>query len=383
MLVILSIYEDAKAVPLAGLALTALEGAHSVQAPMNRPFLIRSVRETDLEALHHLSTLVYFINLPNDRELLERKIQHSLKSFSGEIEDKFARDYILVLENTETGAIVGSSTLIARHGSPESPHMYFKLSEVHRYSETIHFGLIHNVLKLRFDTDGPTEIGGLVLHPSSRNHPGKLGRQLSFARFLMIKMRRRLFKNYVLSELMPPLGESGGSVLWEALGRKFTNLSYQEADKLSRNNKEFVTSLFPTDDIYTCLLSGTARDAIGKVGRGAEPVKHMLEQIGFRWKQHIDPFDGGPHYWAETDNISVIRATRKVMIAKDPLKKRSKTLGLVGTLQGGDFRAVQVPYEILRGKVQVPRVCCELLQVEAGAQVYLMPIQPTPQIEEA
>ena len=30
----------------------------------------------------------------------------------------------------------------------------------------------------------------------------------------------------------------------------------------------------------------------------------MLERIGFTWKQHIDPFDGGPHYWADTDKIT-------------------------------------------------------------------------------
>jgi arginine N-succinyltransferase len=344
---------------------------------MDTQFLIRSVREDDLEGLYNLSQMVYFINLPSDREVLKEKINLSLQSFSGEIEDKFAREYILVLENTEDHSIIGSSMVIARHGNPITPHMFFELQEVQKYSESIHFGIIHNVLRLRFDIDGPTEIGGLVLNPNYRKHAGKLGRQLSYARFLFIKMKRRQFKNHILSELMPPLTESGESVLWEAVGRKFTNLSYEEADKLSRNNKEFVTNLFPKGDIYTCLLQSEARDAIGKVGPGAIPVKHMLESIGFQWKHHIDPFDGGPHYWAETDKITIIRDTKKFNLHKEPLKKKNKNRALVGIFAQKEFLCLQSCYEIFRSSVQLPKATIETLACEAGSPIYIMPITPS------
>ncbi len=339
---------------------------------MDSDFIIRSAREDDLEGLYQLAQQVYFINLPDNREILKEKIQLSLDSFSGEIEDKFQREYIFVLENVEDQSIVGTSMIIGRHGSPRSPHMYFELREIQKYSESIHSGIIHNVLNLRFDEDGPTEIGGLVLNPQQRNNPSKLGRQLSFARFLYIKMKRRQFKDRVLSELMPPLTENGESVLWEALGRKFTNLSYPEADVLSRNNKEFVTSLFPKGDIYTCLLPGEARDAIGKVGPGTEPVKHMLEKIGFRWKQHIDPFDGGPHYWAETDKITIVRNTKKFRVNREPLKRKTKNLFLCGSLDGSSFKAVQTPVELSRGSLLLPKGVQEALQVSSGDYVYGM-----------
>ncbi|MBY0369677.1 arginine N-succinyltransferase [bacterium] len=341
---------------------------------MDPNFLIRSVREDDLEGLHQLSQQVYFINLPDDREILKEKIRISLDSFNGEIEDKFAREYILVLENLEDHSLVGSSMIIARHGSPGSPHMYLELREVQKYSETIHSGLIHNVLHLRFDEDGPSEIGGLVLDPNYRNRDEKLGRQLSYARFLLMKMRRRVFKDRILSELMPPLTESGESVLWEALGRKFTNLSYQEADLLSRKNKEFVTSLFPRGDIYTCLLPPEARDAIGKVGQATEPVKHMLEKIGFRWKQHIDPFDGGPHYWAETDKISIVRDTKKCRVSREPLRRKGKDLALVGVFAKNEYLCCQTSIEVTRGSAQLPKATLEALQVESGDTVYVMPL---------
>jgi arginine N-succinyltransferase len=342
---------------------------------MDGEFLIRSVREADLEELYRLSNMVFFINLPADREILKEKIRLSLDSFSGAIEDKFAREYILVMEDLSDGSLLGTSMIVARHGGPTSPHMYFELKEIHKYSETIHSGFIHKVLRLRFEDDGPTEIGGLLVNPNYRKHKAKLGRQLSYARFLFIKMKRRWFKNNVLSELMPPLTENDESILWEAVGRRFTNLSYQEADILSRKNKEFVTSLFPKGDIYTCLLPGEVRDAIGKVGPGAEPVKHMLERIGFQWKEHIDPFDGGPHYWAETDKITIVHETRKYTVSREPLKKKVKEIGLCGIVTGSEFACVQTPYELNRHSVQLPKTTWEALKLEPRQPVFLMPVE--------
>lgn len=340
-------------------------------------FLIRSVRESDLDDLLRLSRLVYFINLPDDRDILKRKIENSINSFNGNIEDKFRREYIFVIEDTKEQKVIGTSMIIARHGSPEEPHMYLELNEVQKYSETIHTGFIHKVLRLKFDSDGPTEIGGLVMDPSYRGHAGKLGRQLSFARFLFIKMRRRWFKDRILSELMPPLTENGESILWENLGRKFTNLSYQDADLLSRKNKEFITSLFPKGDIYTVLLPGEARDAIGRVGKATEPVKHMLEKIGFRWKGHIDPFDGGPHYWADTDKLSIIQQSKKVSLNKDHLKGRSKSKALIGCFSNNEFICVQSPYEFFRGTVLLPKSTLEALELKVPAQVFAMPLDAT------
>ena len=59
-------------------------------------FLIRSVRESDLDELLRLSRLVYFINLPDDREILKDKILNSVNSFNGNIEDKFKREILTI-----------------------------------------------------------------------------------------------------------------------------------------------------------------------------------------------------------------------------------------------------------------------------------------------
>jgi arginine N-succinyltransferase len=128
------------------------------------------------------------------------------------------------------------------------------------------------------------------------------------------------FKETVLSELMPPLDKLGNSPLWEAIGRRFMNMNYLEADRLSRSNKEFILSLFPSENIYQTLLPIEARNAIGKVGDETKPVKKMLESIGFHYSNEVDPFDGGPHYKSKLKDISVIKSflsLKKSKIAKE------------------------------------------------------------------
>ena len=54
---------------------------------------------------------------------------------------------------------------------------------------------------------------------------------------------------------MPPLEQDGTSHLWEALGRRFTGMSYSESDLYSSENKSFVRDLCPSGMIYASLLS--------------------------------------------------------------------------------------------------------------------------------
>ena len=41
----------------------------------------------------------------------------------------------------------------------------------------------------------------------------------------------------------------------------------------------------------------------------------MLREIGFTYAHRIDPFDGGPHFQARTDDITLVRATRAARVA--------------------------------------------------------------------
>lgn len=270
-------------------------------------FILRNAKLSDLDDLYELSGKVLFINLPHDKEIIESKIKASLQSFHSPSKDFAQNYYIFVLEDTDVNRVIGVSMIHAQHGTEEEPHFYLKVSHENKYSSTINTGFVHGTLKLGLETDGPTEIGGLVVDPEYRGHSEKLGKQISFIRFLYMGLYPERFKSEIHSELMPPFDAFGKSPLWEAIGRRFMNMDYNEADLLSRSNKEFILSLFPADNIYMTLLPLEARNAIGKVGKDTEPVKKMLESIGFDYINEVDPFDGGPHYRCKLKDIKPIK----------------------------------------------------------------------------
>ena len=271
-------------------------------------FRLRSAQISDIHDLFELSQMLSFINLPADKELLKKKITISINSFADLNRRQEDNSYIFVLEDIKNKKVIGTSIIHGKHGTEKSPHFFFKVSRERKYSTTIHTGFTHGTLKFGFETDGYSEIGGLVLHPDYRNNEHKLGKQLSFVRFLYIALNRAKFTDYIHTELMPPLDSEGHSPLWEAIGRRFLNMEYQDADKLSRNNKEFILSLFPRESIYITLLPPNARNTIGDVGEETKPVVRMLESVGFQYSEEVDPFDGGPHYKAKTSEIKPIRA---------------------------------------------------------------------------
>jgi arginine N-succinyltransferase len=270
-------------------------------------YILRSVRTEDLKDLYKLSKMMVFINLPADEEIIGSKIKSSMKSFHNPSPELFKNYYIFVLEDKTTNEILGVSMIHAQHGTEDEPHFYLSVGQESKFSNTINTGFVHGTLKLGLDYNGPTEIGGLILNPDFRGHKEKLGKQLSFVRFLYMAKNVERFKPMVHSELMPPFDKNGNSPLWEAIGRKFLNMNYVEADILSRSNKEFILSLFPSENIYQTLLPMEAREAIGKVGKETEPVKRMLESIGFKYTFEVDPFDGGPHYRCPLKDIKPIK----------------------------------------------------------------------------
>ena len=211
------------------------------------------------------------------------------------------------------------------------------VSNENKYSKTINTGFVHGTLKLGLDTNGPTEIGGLVLHPDYRGNGQKLGKQISFVRFLYMAIHPERFKEEIHSELMPPLDKDGRSALWEAIGRRFMNMDYQEADVLSRSNKEFILSLFPSDNIYMTLLPVEARNAIGKVGDDTKPVKKMLESIGFHYTHEVDPFDGGPHYRCRLQEIEPIKKSITGILDTSAKFDEKNSQNVLVTIQNSDY----------------------------------------------
>jgi arginine N-succinyltransferase len=318
------------------------------------------------------------VNLPNEEETLERLIDVSGRSFARKIKDSFEREYLFVLEEPSTGAVIGTSLVIAQHGTYEAPHIYYEVSEREHYSASLDRHFRHKVLSIAYNYDGPTEIGGLVVDPLHRSGPDKPGKQLSYVRFLYIAMHRNGFRDRVLAELMPPLMPDGRSVLWESVGKKFTGLTYSEADKLSRQNKEFIKELFPSSDIFVTLFPERAQKVLGEVGSQTRGVQRMLERIGFRYVERVDPFDGGPHFEAKTSEVTLVRKFRTAKVAPEALELEvaEDMLVVVERETGRNrFRAARSQVRIDDQVVFLPAATRELLGVGSGAKVALIPFE--------
>ncbi|HSN99526.1 MAG TPA: arginine N-succinyltransferase [Candidatus Nanopelagicales bacterium] len=343
---------------------------------------IRAAVPGDEDQLLYVARHLNSVNLPNDREAINEIVDMSFRSFNGSITNPRLRQYVFVLvdhgEGTpKGGTIIGTSMIIAQLGRREAPYIYFDVLDEERYSATIDKHFHHTVLRIGYSYNGPTEIGGLVLMPTYRQRTEKLGTMISYVRFLYLAAHHDLFQEEILAELLPPLEPDGTSYLWEALGRKFTDMDYLDADKLSKKNKEFIRGLFPEGTIYATLLREDAQRVIGKTGAQTRGVEKLLRRIGFRYAHRVDPFDGGPHYTARMDEITLVQETRRTRADRPftPGAHERRALLAVERPDAPFFRAVLAPFRDEGGRgIAVAEDAWEHLQLRHTSPVLVLPI---------
>lgn len=339
-------------------------------------FFIRDAKIDDLDDIFALSSLLNTINLPANIDELSEVIKASENSFSLKEKDATKKAFLFVL--TDGQKVIGTSQIFAKHGTLASPHYYFAVELNERYSETLKKYFRHKTLRLCQSFDGPTELGSLVLGKDFRSSKEKLGRLLSYVRFLFMAIKPGFFASHVLAELLPPLGARFESALWDAVGRHFTGLPYYEADMLSRKNKEFIKTLFPSNPIYVSLLPTAAQDVIGQVGKNSKGAAHLLSRIGFRYSHRVDPFDGGPHFEAEQKDISLIKNALEVGIKSGPVGHEKVLCGHFDPNRpsGSRFRALVANASIDRPEklLTLPEEELQMLQVEKGQKIFMTPL---------
>jgi arginine N-succinyltransferase len=336
-------------------------------------FVFRSIRPDDLDKTVDLARQFSLLNLPSNRRFIEEKIDVSIRSFQGELDKKEAQ-YLFVLEDIHSKFIAGSSQILAKHGTPEHPAYSFKVIKKERFSKDLGVGFIHQILRLRINEDGPSEIGGLVVDRAYRSRPEKVGRVCSLGRFVYMGLRPQNFEDYVYAQMAPPLTDEGRSEFWEALGRRFTGMPYQEADVLSQQNQEFIRSLFPEEDIYLCLLDSKARLVLGRVGQETQPALHMLEKVGFTMMQEVDPFDGGPHVHCRTKDVTLIRKGQTLPLGGGAEKNEFSNQALIGVVRENEFMGGVSAYKLGSDHIFLPDKTKQALDLSVGESVYFTPL---------
>ena len=174
---------------------------------------MRPAQLDDLDIILKLARTVHFINLPADKDIIAEKITRSRESFRvaasntvksiGGSEDKSATAgspiFMFVIADPVTNACIGTCMVIAKMGTPGHPNVSYTLDRREFFSEDLQTGATHTVAKLFLDTSGKSEIGGLIIGPSMRRHPERLGKQLSLVRFHYMGLHREQFSDEILA----------------------------------------------------------------------------------------------------------------------------------------------------------------------------------------
>jgi arginine N-succinyltransferase len=332
-------------------------------------FVIRQALPDDLSTLLKLAKMVHFLNLPADRDLIAAKIARSRRSFAGQEPSEREREYMFVLEDHDTGSVVGTSCAIGRVGWPGWPHVFLQVRRREHWSRDLQQGASHVTLEFGTDESGFSEVGGLILAPGYRGHKERLGSLLSLVRFHFMGMHRRKFLPRVLAELMGPVTPDSRTLLWEYLGRRFINLSYQEADLFCQHSKEFMTSLWPRGEIHASILPPDARALIGKVGEETVGAKVLLERQGFLPTDHVDPFDGGPYLAANLSEIPLVKGTRSMRLAGFASSGLRQTAFVSASSREHGFRAVRCACTVKAGVIRLPKAVAQVIGADVGDRI--------------
>jgi arginine N-succinyltransferase len=342
-------------------------------------FLLRPARLDDLDALMELARHLDSPNLPYDESFLRARLERSQTSFAELGPPSAEREYQLALED-ETGAVVGTSAIIAKHGTPDMPHTYLRVSIEERQAQSVDVSVAHCRLQLGALTDGPTEIGALVLLPQIRGRTGWPGKLLSWGRFAFIARHPSAFEPQLLAEMRAALDPQGRNEFWDAFGKRFTGMSYADADRRSADDKTFILDLFPDTPFYAALLPERVASQLGQVHREAQPAMRLLEAAGLHWIGEIDPFDAGPFVGAAVSEVIPIRDTKMGRLADEADgEPADDDLVYIASSEenGPGFRAVACRAALDDGSVRLPKEAIRRLGLGPGDEVTLTPLPPS------
>ncbi|MCG8442123.1 MAG: arginine N-succinyltransferase [Caulobacterales bacterium] len=327
--------------------------------------IVRLARRDDRDAFVELARLSGpgFTSLPDDPARLEARLETSLASVAEAPPTSDKAEYLLMLEETDTGAVLGCAAVKATVGV-SSPFFNFKIFTLAQASASASRRFDMDVMMLVNEFPGCTEVGSLFLRAEARG--GGAGRLLAQARYLLMAAAPDRFASRVISELRGVVDETGRAPFWDHLGERFFRMSFQDADRLSAlTDKQFILDLMPRYPIYVDLLPPEARAALGRTHPDGGGARKLLEWEGFRYDRVIDIFDGGPLMSAPRSDIRTLRESRRAEVEAADAAGEPDDL-LVSTDRVEDFRVARARGSLYGAAARVDRAALAALGLSAG-----------------
>ncbi len=332
--------------------------------------VIRPIQRDDLdqildllkEAGHGLTSL------PKDPELLGRKINLSVNSFNDQYKwGPNGELYLFVMEDIFLGQVVGVSGLISKIGGFQ-PFYFYQLKQEYFHSDSLNKDNELMSLHIHKIHSGPAEICSLYLAPQFRN--AQNGRLLSLSRFLYIAEHRQHFEDEIIAEMRGQVDDTGHSPFWEAVGKKFFQIPFPEADYMMEKCKKFIEELLPDYPILIPLLPVEAQQVVAQVHPQTEPAKHILQHEGFEQSDLVGIFEPGPVLKAQVDQIRSLQKSKRAKIEFiSEEKEDQEKIHIISTVCGKDFRACIGAIWEKENQIGVSAVIASALKLKIGDQI--------------
>lgn len=335
--------------------------------------IVRPVRLTDLDAVVELTRRggTGLTNLPPDRATIERRIASAVLA----LEDETARfDGAAIVLVTELEAqIVAIGMIFARVGA-EWPFYSYRITRQVALSRSLARSKAQHLLNLVNDFDGETEVGGLFVDPQKRGLA--LGQLMARSRYMFMAAHRDWFGKRVIAELRGYQDADGRSPVWNAIGRHFYDMEFEEADRIGAiHGNQFIADLGARYPIYISMLPPAAQAALGQPHDDGRRALAMLLAEGFREEGYVDIFDGGPTLVASIDDVATIATSRKATYLGN---EAGGAPALVATGQASDFRLVRGYVSPAQDGVRLDPGCASSLGVRPGEGLRIAQIEARP-----
>lgn len=350
--------------------------------------IIRPIAHSDLPALEQIAVESGpgFTSLMDDRDFLRRKIQHSIDSLEKTVTQPGREGYLFVLEDPETGDVIGTTGMEASVGLNTPLYHYYKSREVHQSPELNLFRQV-DVLNMCNRYTGCSEVCTLFLRPGFRR--AWAGKLLSKVRFLFMAQHSQRFASTVIAEMRGVCDEQGHSPFWNWLREHFIDLDFEAITRLvGAGQNRFIADLMPKYPLYTHLLSPEAQQVIGQVHEKTRPALRLLESEGFQYTGYVDLFDAGPTVEAQVDQVRTVAGSMTCpveVVHTGGIKGRASlsetnadnadNVMIITNTGTDDFRATitqSAIFEPERHVVQVPADLADALHLENGSNIRFM-----------
>jgi arginine N-succinyltransferase len=243
-------------------------------------YVMRAAGPADLEGFKQLREIAGagFTSLMLDDKAMAAKLALSEQSFASATDVAGSERYFMALEHIETGALAGCCGVKSTIGETP-PFFNFRMFTEAQSSNVVNRRFDMRVLIGVNDFTGCSEVGSLFVRPEHR--AAGIGRALAQNRYMLMATAPQRFRSQVVSELRGVVYPDGTSPFWEAVGRHFFKMDFDEADKLSATtDNQFILDLMPQHAIYVDLLSQEARDVVGKCHKDGEGAQRLAGMGG-------------------------------------------------------------------------------------------------------